>query len=367
LNQEIKKLEATVPDKKERTDLAYGNTSTKEFEAANAEVAMIEQVDKKYMATIQDGFTKGTSQLTEDDLKFFMAATQMKMEAGNIANGKYKAKKYDEAAEYFYKLAYLNMSLTMKKDTANFYNACVCAGKAKNTQKILEYNKKMIDLKISTPYNYQAMYTANLSKQDTAAALEILKKGRTSYPNDLDLLNTETNLFLAKGKQQEAIANLNAAIEKDPTNALFYLVRGNIYDNMANPKDEAGKDKEKPANFDELFKNAETNYLKVIELNPSNKEHLYNALYNLGAMYNNYGGNLQTKASNLPITEAKTKGKELEAKSQENYKKAIPHLEQALTIKPEDRPTMSALRKLYMLTGDQAKATEMNNRIKAAK
>ena len=57
----------------------------------------------------------------------------------------------------------------------------------------------------------------------------------------------------------------------------------------------------------------------------------------------------------------------MEAKSQENYKKAIPHLEQALTIKAEDRATMSALRKLYMLTGDQAKATDMNNRIKNAK
>lgn len=365
--QELKKLEATVPDKKERNDLAYGNTPTTDFEAANEAVDKIKDVDPKYMQVIQDGFTKGTSQLSEDDIKFTLVATQMKMEAGNIANGKYKAKKFDEAADYFYKLAYLNMALTMKKDTANFYNACVSAAKAKNSQKILDYNKKMVDLKIASPYNFQAMYNANLAKQDTSAALSILAKGRSTFPNDIDLLNTETNLFLAKGKQQEALNNLTASIEKDPSNALFYLVRGNIYDNMANPKDAAGKDKDKPSNFDELFKNAETNYLKVIELNPSNKEHLYNALYNIGAMYNNYGGYLQTKAGSLPLTEAKTKGKDMEAKSQENYKKAIPHLEQALTIKAEDRATMSALRKLYMLTGDQAKATDMNNRIKNAK
>ncbi|MFO0356352.1 MAG: hypothetical protein ACK50A_05310 [Sphingobacteriaceae bacterium] len=365
--QELKKLEATVPDKKERNDLAYGNTPTTEFEAANEAVDKIKDVDPKYMQVIQDGFTKGTSQLSEDDIKFTLVATQMKMEAGNIANGKYKAKKFDEAADYFYKLAYLNMALTMKKDTANFYNACVSAAKAKNSQKILDYNKKMVDLKIASPYNFQAMYNANLAKQDTSAALSILAKGRSTFPNDIDLLNTETNLFLAKGKQQEALNNLTASIDKDPSNALFYLVRGNIYDNMANPKDAAGKDKDKPSNFDELFKNAESNYLKVIELNPANKEHLYNALYNIGAMYNNYGGYLQTKAGSLPLTEAKTKGKDMEAKSQENYKKAIPHLEQALTIKVEDRATMSALRKLYMLTGDQAKATDMNNRIKNAK
>lgn len=366
VSQELKKLEATVPDLKERNDLAYGNVPTSDFEAAQEEVNKIESVDPKYLQTIQDGMM-GKTNLSDEDVKFKVTAELMKREAGNIASGKYKAKKYDEAADYFYKLAYINMQLTMKKDTANFYNACVSAGRAKNVSKILQYNKRMIDLKIGTPYNFQSMYNANLTNQDTAAALSILAKGRSTFPNDIDLLNTETNLFLAKGKQQEALNNLTASIEKDPSNALFYLVRGNIYDNMANPKDAAGKDKDKPSNFDELFKNAESNYLKVIELKPTNKEHFYNALYNLGAMYNNYGGYLQTKASQLPLTEAKTKGKDMETKSQDFYKKAIPHLEQALTIKAEDRPTMSALRKLYMLTGDQAKATDMNNRIKNAK
>lgn len=365
LAQEMKKLEATVTDKKERTELAYGTVPLTDFEAAQQAVDKIESVDPKYIATIQDGFLQKTT-LSEDDAKFMQTAGLMKLEAGNIASGKYKTKKYDEAADYFYKLGYLNLTLTRKKDTANFYNACVSAGRAKNIPKILEYNKKMVDLKISTPYNFQAMYTAHLNNKDTVAAMDILKTGRETFPNDIDLLNTETNIFLAKGKQKDALANLSASIEKDPSNALFYLVRGNIYDNMANPKDAMGKDKDKPADFEELFKNAETNYLKVIELNPSNKEHLYNSLYNLGAMYNNYGGYLQTKAANVPLTEARTKGKEYEAKAQENYKKAIPHLEQALSIKPDDKATMTALRKLYMLTNDQAKAADMNNKIKAS-
>lgn len=367
LTQEMKRLEATVADKQERTDLAYGNTPTTEFEAANDAVDKMKDIDPTYMQTIQDGFTKGTAQLSEDDIKFTLVATQMKMEAGNIANGKYKAKKYDEASDYFYKLGFLNMALTRKKDTANFYNACVSASKAKDNKRVLEYNKKMVDLKIASPYNFQSMYSANLSKGDTSAAMDVLKKGRNTFPNDMDLLNTETTYFLQKGKQQEALNNLNASIEKDPSNALFYLVRGNIYDNMANPKDAQGKDTDKPANFEENFAKAENDYKKAIELKPENKDHLYNSLYNLGAMYNNYGGYLQTAASNVPLKDAKTKGKDMETKAQDNFKKAIPFLEQALDIKPEDKGTMSALRKLYMMTGDNTKATEMNNRIKGSK
>ncbi|MBA3683250.1 MAG: hypothetical protein H0W73_19100 [Bacteroidetes bacterium] len=367
LAQELKKLEATTPDKNERAMLAYGNTPLTDFEAASEELSKIQELDPKFMETIKEGLTKGTAMLGEDDVKLVAVAMQLKMESGNIASGKYKAKKYDEAADYFYKTGFMNTLLYKVKDTANFYNAAVSAGKAKNTVKILDYNKKMIDSKIASPYNYESMFNAYISKGDSTAAMDILKKGRTAFPNDMGLLNNETNQFLAKGKQQEALANLKAASEKDPGNALFFLVAGNIYDNMANPKDKTtGKDLDKPANFDDLFKNAETNYAKAAELKPST-ELLYNSLYNLGAMYNNYGGYLQTKASNLTIAEAAKKGKELETKSQEYYKKAIPHLEQALSVKPDDKATMSALRKLYLMTGNEAKGKEMNEKLKAGK
>lgn len=347
--------------------LAYGNTSLTDFEAAAEELNKIQELDPKYMETIKEGLTKGTAMLGEDDVKLVGVAMQLKMESGNIASGKYKAKKYDEAADYFYKTGFMNTLLYKVKDTANFYNAAVSAGKAKNTAKIIEYNKKMIDGKIASPYNYESMFTAYIVKGDSAAALDILKKGRVAFPTDMGLLNQETNQFLAKGKQQEALANLKAASEKDPNNALFFLVAGNIYDNMANPKDKTtGKDLDKPADFEELFKNAETNYTKAIELKPA-ADLFYNSLFNLGAMYNNYGGYLQTKASNLTIAEAAKKGKEMEAKSQEYYKKAIPYLEQALTVKSDDKATMSALRKLYLMTGNQAKATEMNDKLKAGK
>jgi hypothetical protein len=365
LNTELKNLEATVPDKNERAILAYGNTSVTNFENANEELNKIKDLDPKYMEVIKDGLTKGTSQLSEDDIKFVLVASQIKMEAGNIAQGKYKAKKFAEAADYFYKTAYTNMSLTMKKDTASFYNACISASKPKNEDKILEYNKKMIDLKIGTAYNYESMYYANLIKKDTVAALDILRKGRVVFPNDMSLMNKETDYFLAKGKQQEALNNINQSIEKDPKNAVFYLIAGQINDQIANPKDkESGKDLPKPNNYEDLIKTAETNYNKAIDLNPSNQEILYNSLYNIGAMFNNYGGYYQSGGGATGAELAKHQ-KEYEAKAQEAFKKAIPYLERALTIKAEDKSAMSALRKLYLMTGNEAKGKEMNERIKS--
>lgn len=364
LDQERKKLEPTISDKNERLMTAYGNIPLADFQTASDELNVIKDLDPKYLETIQNGLEKGVSALDEDELKFALAAQGLKMEAGNIASGKYKAKKYDEAADYFYKTAVINTVLYKTKDTANFYNACIAAAKTKNNDKILEYNKKMIDVKVASPFNYESMYSAQLAKGDTALGLETLKKGRTAFPDDIGLLTQETNLFLSRGRQEEALANLKVSIEKDSKNALFYFITGQIYENMANPKDKiTGKDLEKPKNFDELFKSAEENYLKAIELNPTNKEYLYNSLYNLGAMYNNYGGYLSTRKIEK-ITDMAKYQKENEANAQIYYKKAIPYLERALALKSDDRATMSALRKLYLLTGDNPKAVEMSNKLK---
>jgi hypothetical protein len=367
LNQEVKRLEPNIGDKNERVLVAYGNTKLADFETASEEVVKVNDLDPKFMERIQEGLSKGTSSLDEDELKFAVVAQQIKMESGNIASGKYKAKKYDEAADYFYKTAFMNTVLYKTKDTADFYNACISAAKAKNNEKMLEYNKKMVDAKLGIAYNYESLYNVSMAKGDSAAALEYLKKGRLAFPNDMSLMNRETDYYLGRGQQQEALNNIKASLEKDPKNAVFYLISGQIYDAMANPKDKVtNRDLEKPANYDELFKNAEASYLKGIELKPENKEYQYNLVFNLGALYNNHGGMIANRKP-AKIHEMAKVQKENEMISQEYYKKAIPYLEQALAMKADDMQTMIALRKLYLMTGNDAKGKEMNDKIKASK
>jgi hypothetical protein len=364
LSAENKRLEATIGDKNERLLAAYGNTSLTEIEKAISELNTIRDLDPKFIETIQKGLADGAGSLDDDELKFALAAQQMKIESANIASGKYRAQQYAPAADFFYRTAVMNSMLYKTIDTSNFYNACVSASKGKEQKQITEYNTKMIDAKLGLPYNYQALYQAYLSVGDSASAKSALTKGRSAFPNDAALLNEETNLFLASNKQQEALSNLKQALQREPNNPLYYFIIGNIYDNLANPRDKStNKELPRPANFDELFKGAETNYLKAIELKGQNKEYLYNALYNLGAMYNNYGGSI----ANLPTAkgaEGMKMQKENEAKAMEYYKKAIPYLEQAFAIKSDDRPTMTALRKLYTLVGQKEKAEELGRMIK---
>ena len=365
LTEEMKKLEPSVQDKNQRAMMAYGLTSLTEFEKAAEELNTIKDLDPKFLETIQTGITNGAGSLDEDELKFAQATLQMKVESANIATGKFNAKKYDEAADYFYKTGFLNTIMNKTKDTVSFYNACISATKSKNSDKIIEYNKKMIDLKIANPLNYSSLGSAYTLKGDTARAFEMFSKGRQQFPGDANLLTEETNLFMSSGKSREALANLKLASEREPNNAFYYVFIGNINDNMANPKDNTGKELPKPTNFEELFKNAETNYLKAIDLKPSNKDLLFDVTFNLGAMYNNYGGMLSKRKADK-ITDLMKVQKENEAAAAVYYKKAIPFLEQALSLRPNETQAMRALRILYLKTSNEPKAKEMSERIQGS-
>lgn len=352
LKTEDDKLAESISDKNLRRETAYGNVSAAEFEVA-----------VKSMIDLQKN-TKDQDLLQE----VMTINLQMVSDVNNLAIGRYKAKKYDEAADFFESAYHMNTNMNGgKKDTASLFNAGISAQKAKNYKKAALINQKMIDENIASAQTYQYLYNSKMNIGDSLGAIETVKQGRKAYPNDLTLLNFETDYYLQKGMQQESLDNLQKALQKDPGNAVLYLVTGNIYDNMANPKGKSGKDTTKPANFDELFAKAEEYYKKAVDLKPTNQDYYFNALYNLGALYNNYGGYLSNEMSKLKITDLAKSQKIYQAKIDENYKKAIPYLEQALIVKPNDISTATALRKLYLLTNNETKANEMNLIIKGGK
>lgn len=338
LEQEEKKLAASISDKNERVTKAYGNVSTVDYEEAGKamEKAVNYDKDKAYQ---QD---------------YGIVGMQMMGDVNNLAVGKYNVGKFAEAAEFF-EASYLTTKMMGKKDTASLTNALVCAQKAKDQAKVKEYNEKIIAEKVATAYNYNSLYDCKLALKDSAGALTALKDGRAAFPNDADLLNRETEYYLVRGKDTEALANLDKAIEKQPTVGVLWLARGSLYDKQANPVDAARKELPKPKNFDELMGKAETNYKKATEIDPKNAD----SWYNLGALYNNWGGVESKRCDDLVKQAAKLK--ECEALATDRFNKAIPALEKALEFHPGDRSIMVPLRKLYLLTNQSDKAQKMSD------
>jgi tetratricopeptide (TPR) repeat protein len=152
------------------------------------------------------------------------------------------------------------------------------------------------------------------------------------------LLTQETNIYLKAGKKEEALKNLNEAIEADPNNATFYFARGAIYNELG-----------------ELDKAIE-DYKKAIELD----EKYFDAYYNLGALYFNqaaeYFNKIQTITDNTKYQEEKKKADEM-------FQKALPYLEKAHELNPTDKPTMQSLKQLYVRTGNMDKYNEIKEKL----
>lgn len=350
LKAEEEKAGATVNDKKQKMEIAYSNVPTKEFFDAVSSIEFV-KTNVKDQSSFQE---------------LLITALSMVDDLNNLAVGAYKVKKYDEAADYFESSFGLSSIVNQgRKDTVSLFNASLSASKAKNYNKVAKLNQRIIDEKMANAGTYQYLYNAKCNNQDTASALITLQEGRKLFPNDVTLLNLETEYYIKSGKQQETLTNLTLAIEKDPNNAVLHLILANTYDNMANPKTPEGKDKERPANFEELFTKADTHYNKTVELKPSNTEYSFNALYNLGALYYNNGTYIYNKEMNdATIAKLAAKQKEIMAKATDNYKKAIPFFEQALQFKADDKSTLQSLRKLYLLIGNEAKAAEISAKLK---
>jgi tetratricopeptide (TPR) repeat protein len=336
LEQEEKKIPATVTNKSERFTKAYGAVSTADYEESGKalEKAVALDKDKAYQADMG------------------MLGMQMFNDVNNLAIGKYNAGKYKEAMEYF-EGSYEASKMMGKKDTSQLSNALICAQREKDFEKVKTYNQKAIDDKVATAYNYGNLTDAKMILKDTTGALQTLQAGRTAFPTNVDLMNRETDYLMSKGKNQEALANLDKAIASDPKNAKFYLAKGIAYYGMANPKSADKKDLDKPKNYDEIMGNAETSYKKANELDPK----LYEAWYNLGLLYNNWSIDQQRRCDDL-IKQA-TKLKECDAKTQDLLLKAIPAFEKAIEISP-DAATKKHLKRLYLMTNQPDKAEKLN-------
>lgn len=270
----------------------------------------------------------------------------------NTGRAFYNAKKYPEALAAFENAYQINSN-----DTTLLYFCATSADLSKDYPKAVKYYQKMIDGKQGLGSSYSALMNVYLAMNDTTAGMDILKKGRQSFPNDMNLVISETNHFLRINKSQEALNNLNIAVQAKPTDPNLYLVRGNIYDNLANPKDVNGKDLEKPKDYENLIGLAEADYKKAIELKPD----YFDALYNLGVLYNNKGVVLAAQADKF--TDQK-KYEAANAKATEQFANAMPVLEKALEVNPKERNTMIALRQIYMRMQLQDKLKSINEKLK---
>jgi tetratricopeptide (TPR) repeat protein len=224
-------------------------------------------------------------------------------------------------------------------DTLATLNAAYSAEKSDNKAKAKQYYERLISMGYKEPKIYIFLSSILKAENDSTAALNTIQAGRKLFPGDNNLVIEELNIYLYAGKDQEALESLNIAIQGDPNNHNLHFAKGTVLD-------KTGKKSE-----------AAIAYKKAIELSPD----YFDAYYNLGAMYFNEAAELANKANEIKSNTEYAKAK---AVFDAKFKEAMPYLEKAHQLNPDDTNTMISLKQLYARLNETAKYEKINSQLK---
>lgn len=263
----------------------------------------------------------------------------------------YNAGKFDLAITEFEQTKKINSIFGVKDSLATF-NAAICAMQIDDNDKAIQYLRELVTMNYNNPIIFSTLANLYKEKGEFEKAMQVVKGGKTKYPDDLNILISETNIYLAQGEIEKAQNALQLAVEKDPTNPILHFTIGSNYDQMSR------NDSLTPEQRLEMMNKAEVAYQKAIELKPD----YFDAYYNLGALFYNEGVRIFEIAD--AITDMKLYEVE-KVKFEAMWSKSLPYLEKAHLLNPVDMPTLISLRTLYARLSMSDKLAEINAKIKA--
>jgi tetratricopeptide (TPR) repeat protein len=240
---------------------------------------------------------------------------------------------------------------------AQYYRAKIelDTGKQSDGRKILE---KLYKDGFPEAGVYETLYSLVLKEKNKEAAYPYLEKGRKILPEDSSLLILEINHMQSIGKSASTLDALKTAIQKQPNNDTLRSALGNAYDKLY-LQEANGGDRQKAQ---EYFDQAVDFYKQAVEIEPRN----YPAIFGLGAIYFNNAAVVAQdlkQYENNPDPEITAKFDAVLRKVYSQFDMALPYLQKAESIDPNEPKTLNALMQVYDRKGEPGLAGEFRRRL----
>lgn len=249
----------------------------------------------------------------------------------------FNEQKYEEAYEAFTGASELAELIEMK-DSLSFYNAGLASEKLEKYDEAEMYYAKCTKLGYQGALTYVLLAQAQNKQNKFDAANKTLEEGLEKYPGNMDLIKEQLNGYLISEQYDKAEEAMNKVIAKEPNNAVLHFSIGTIYDNL------------------KRYDDAEKAYDKALAIDPD----YFDALYSKGVSYFNQAVEKYEKVETL--TDVVLQDSETKI-ADELLNKAMPILEKAHKLQPEDRSTMTALKQIYGRLGMDDKWKEMKDKL----
>ncbi|MEI7498844.1 MAG: hypothetical protein WCK84_00240 [Bacteroidota bacterium] len=240
-------------------------------------------------------------------------------------------------------------------DTISILNAATCASLANDRESAKIYYIKLLKEDYKSAVLFMTLSDLYRQDKDSTNALKYVQMGQKIYPDDLRLFLSETNIYLTFNNTPKALSNLKVAMAKDSTNSSVAFAMGTIYDNISNDTTKT------VAQRKEAFDNAVVAYTNAIRLNAE----YFEGNYNLGALFVNKAASINDEANKLPL-DATAHYDKLKKEADLYLEKALPYLEKATDLQPDDVNTLYSLKQIYARTNKTDKMKQVQEKINAA-
>jgi tetratricopeptide (TPR) repeat protein len=263
---------------------------------------------------------------------------------------------FDGAMPFFEKA--INISKENQTiDTLANYGAALCFEKKAATDpafldKAIERYQYLADLRMKEVSVYTSLANLYKDKGDLEKGAQVLNQAKEMFPGNTDIIITEANMYISTNNHAKAISSLMEAKEKEPKNVSVLYAVGVTYDLMKNDTSLSDADRAK------YFDAAIASYKETIDADPN----YFDALFNLGAIYFNKGGEVINEANKLPINETAKYDKML-ADGNNYLNLALPYLEKCESIQPQDKPTLISLKEIYTRLKMTEKLIAVNDKL----
>ena len=245
----------------------------------------------------------------------------------------YNNGQFADAAPLFKKAYDIAASLGGGEQASEMLNlAATSALRAGEYNTALEYFTELKNNGNETAEIYRHLAACYNGLGQSEQAMAMINAGLEKDPSDANLILEKVNAYLKEGKGAEAIVDLEKLLELDPQNAQLMFVLGTIYGDENN-KDVFDTDK------------AKQYYEQALAINPD----YYDATYNIGVLYTTMANKYIEQANEITgFSKAEiAQYDSLIEQANELLRTGLPYLKKAYDAQPSD-DVKNVLRSIYV-------------------
>lgn len=258
----------------------------------------------------------------------------------------YNTGKFTDAAPMFKKAYDIAKSLGSSDANDMLNLAATSALRAEDYNTALTYFTEVKDNGADNVDVYKHLAACYNGLGNAEQAMAMINAGLEKNPSDAGLILEKVNAYLKEGKGAEAVADLNKLRELDPNNAQLLFVLGTIYG------DENNKDL-----YD--VEKARKYYEDALAINPG----YYDATYNIGVLYTTMANKYIEQANEITgFSKAEQEQYNgLIEQANELLRTGLPYLKQAYDAQPSD-DVKNVLRSIYVKLNMMEEVKELDGK-----